>query len=196
MMDRGPWLLTQSGTKFFPLHPAAEDINILDIAAGLCRTTRFNGQLKEELEDDIYTVAQHSVYVARMVEMIGHHEAAYWGLMHDAVEAFYGDMISPVKRLIPMFEELEDQAAEVCRDKYMIPYSEDIAHTVHIADKSLAIMESSVITSVPADMWDIPLNTTIDIHALDPEFYCWGPRKARYEFLVAFNKYAPREFRV
>lgn len=185
--DRGPWALTQSGIHFYLADPTPDAINIEDIAAGLSRTCRFNGQLSDEHIDDIYTVAQHSVYVARMVEMIGHKEAIFWALMHDAAEAYYGDMISPLKKLIPEFEALEHIGQVAVRERFEIPYNDEIAHTVHTADKMLGMLEGDLITAVPSRLWDRSTETVCDIHALDSDFEIWGPRRARNEFIKAFR---------
>ncbi len=52
----GDYILTYSKTKFFPLEPNLEDINILDIAHALSLMTRANGHFKH-----FYSVAQHSI---------------------------------------------------------------------------------------------------------------------------------------
>ena len=121
--------------------------------------------------------------------MIGHREAVFWGLMHDAAEAYYGDMISPLKALIPEFETFENRGAEAIRDKFSIPYDSGINHTVHIADKTLASLEGDAITTVPSSLWDTRYTAPYDIFSLDPDFHVWGPKKARTEFLKAFHTF-------
>ena len=83
-----PWIETYTGRKFFPLNPRARDLCIEDIAHALAMTCRYNGHCSE-----FYSVAQHSCIVSDLCE-------ERWkmaGLMHDAAEAYLGDVVSPVK---------------------------------------------------------------------------------------------------
>jgi uncharacterized protein len=124
-MSRGNWLQTWTGKQFYPEDPRPEDICIEDIAAGL-RIPRFGYQSEEH-----YCVAQHSVLVAQAVSAelsamvapepveragFGHklgvpdfYEIVLWGLLHDAAEAYLGDMMWPVKQAPEMrgYKELE-----------------------------------------------------------------------------------------
>lgn len=100
---------TGSGKPFWSMDPRPEDVRIEDIAAHLSRICRFGGALKDSVtlcEDEfphggagisakieIYSVAQHSVLVSYNVPP----EYALEGLLHDAAEAYIGDMIKPIK---------------------------------------------------------------------------------------------------
>lgn len=79
---------TSSGHMVDLLSPAPEDIFITDIASHLSMLCRFSGATRA-----FYSVSQHSVMVARMVPL---HAKAH-ALLHDAHEAFLGDITSPVK---------------------------------------------------------------------------------------------------
>ena len=84
------WICTLSGRRFFPLATSDAQIDPVDIAQGLSRRFRFGGQSPID-----YTVAQHSVEVARVCwENV---ELALWGLLHDAAEAYLPDWQRPVK---------------------------------------------------------------------------------------------------
>ena len=94
MSRTGGWVATYTGRQFWPLDVRPEDISIHDIARALAFQCRFNGHLTA-----FYSVAEHSVRVSRALEDAGHNEETQmWGLMHDAPEAYIGDMVRPLKK--------------------------------------------------------------------------------------------------
>lgn len=96
---REPYISTRTGHKFPFLNPTVEDINPLDIATGLAHTARFGGQTRM-----FYSVAQHCLALA---EMVDHPVAKLYALLHDAAEAYIGDMPTPIKATMPQFREAE-----------------------------------------------------------------------------------------
>ena len=109
--DKAPraWQRMLSGRRLDLLDPSPMDIEIGDIAHGLARVARWNGQTVGEHG---FSVAQHSIVVE---EIAGHLEPALdvrWrlaALLHDAPEYVIGDMISPFKAALgfdyKIFEE-------------------------------------------------------------------------------------------
>ena len=78
------------------LAPKPDTIDITDIAHHLALTNRFNGATPLP-----YSVAQHSVHVLQEVERRGGTpEQCLAGLLHDAQEAYFGDIVRPVKRIV------------------------------------------------------------------------------------------------
>jgi hypothetical protein len=77
---------------FHPFHPRVEEVCIEDIAHGLARHCRFNGQCR-----DFYSVAQHSAEMAIYAYEHGEKEIARWCLFHDAAEAYLPDVTRPIK---------------------------------------------------------------------------------------------------
>ena len=104
METKYDWMETYTGRKFFPTHPSAGDICIEDIVHALSMLCRFGGHCRE-----FYSVAQHSCLVADMVENV-QPDAALAALMHDAEEAYIGDIIRPIKRSVP---EISNAGAEI-----------------------------------------------------------------------------------
>lgn len=101
---------TISGNFFNPLDPNPDSITIEDIAHGLSHQFRFGGHTKYPL-----TVAEHSVSVCRLLPV--EHQLA--GLLHDAAEGLgLPDLITPVKRNIPGYEEAENRVMEVIAKKF------------------------------------------------------------------------------
>lgn len=108
------WTQTYTGKRFHPNKPSTDDVDIIDIARALSMQCRFNGHIKR-----FYSVAEHSVLVSRIVEE--RYSAAAKGrwpydrddlysrakcanivlkaLLHDASEAYLGDMVRPLKML-------------------------------------------------------------------------------------------------
>jgi hypothetical protein len=93
-MDFDGSITTYSGVRFWPLLPNPDDILIEDIAHSLANQCRFAGHARV-----FYSVAEHSVRVSRLCRP----EDAFWGLLHDAAEAFICDVPAPLKKL-PEFE--------------------------------------------------------------------------------------------
>lgn len=92
------WMVTASGRRFFPRLPDPADVCIEDVAHALSNICRFGGHVRS-----FYSVAQHSVIVSKMVP----ERLALYGLLHDAPEAYIGDMVRPLKRTIPEFQKVE-----------------------------------------------------------------------------------------
>ncbi|MBM3609848.1 MAG: HD family hydrolase [Alphaproteobacteria bacterium] len=89
-----------SGRRLDLLDPSPLDVEIEDIAHGLARVARWNGQT---LGPHIYSVAQHSLFVEHILRIIDPGAPARWmmtALLHDAPEYVIGDMISPFKAVI------------------------------------------------------------------------------------------------
>ena len=101
---------TYSGELFNPLAADGEDcgpIRLFDIAHALSNLCRFNGHVKR-----FYSVGEHSLYVSALLDSSKYgnsRELQRWGLMHDAAEAYLGDMVRPIKQKMPEFEAIEDR---------------------------------------------------------------------------------------
>ncbi|WEX07663.1 HD family hydrolase [Chelativorans sp. AA-79] len=91
------WQRMLSGRRLDLLDPSPLDVEIADIAHGLARVARWNGQTKG---DHAFSVAQHSLLVEQIFRTMHTEASADWllaALLHDAPEYVIGDMISPFK---------------------------------------------------------------------------------------------------
>lgn len=97
-----PIILTRKGYYNF-LQPTAFYYDIDDIARTLSKICRFGGRMHR-----FYSVASHSVYVSLIVPP----QHAMAALLHDAAEAFTGDLSSPLKALLPDYKAIESGIEE------------------------------------------------------------------------------------
>jgi hypothetical protein len=122
MTDNAPWIQTYTGKKLQFQTPQLDQIELLDIAHSLSLICRFSGQIKT-----FYSVAQHCVLGAAKAEKeYKDKELAKWFLLHDAAEAYMGDMSAPVKRLL----RIED---ENTKEKFSLfdAYEERVASVIY-----------------------------------------------------------------
>lgn len=108
---KGDWFQTYTGKKFYPFDPRPDEVDIIDIAHSLSLQCRFNGHVKE-----FYSVAQHSIHVCRVFSELAKKEgfgaskqAHLCALLHDATEAYVGDLIRPIKIDMPQYKEMEEK---------------------------------------------------------------------------------------
>lgn len=107
--DGHPTITTFTGKEFDYVDPRPEMICIEDIAHALSLICRFGGQTKV-----FYSVAQHSVLVSQHVQVVPPwprpaRELRQVALLHDAAEAYVGDMCRPLKRLLPEYQAIEQR---------------------------------------------------------------------------------------
>lgn len=167
----GPTILLHSGNYFDLLDPENSDFSIEDVAQGLSLTCRFTGQCRR-----FYSVAEHSVHMSYAVPA----EYAYEALMHDAAEAFIGDVSKPLKDLLPEYRAIEKriEAAVFARFNVRQPMPPCIKEydIRMLATEQQQIMRNN-------DGWDY----TRGREALPIKLSGWGPGYAREQFLARFH---------
>ncbi|MEY4966205.1 MAG: hypothetical protein RL274_1788 [Pseudomonadota bacterium] len=113
------WQRMLSGRRLNLLEPSPLDIEIADIAHGLARVARWNGQTRGA---HAFSVAQHSVLVERLVTELSPRlarEARLMALLHDAPEYVVGDLISPFKAAIGIdYKALEERLQAVIHQRF------------------------------------------------------------------------------
>jgi len=173
-----PTIGTVSGKEISYLNPDPMSIDIQDIAVGLSNVCRFAGQLETH-----YSVAQHSCAVASKVWCeTTDPQKAMQGLLHDASEAYTGDVPTPLKRAVgTAFCEIETRLQSVIYEKYGVPV--EMFPEVHEADKRWLITERN--TFQPRHFeWgayrDILPYGELDLKA-------WKPKRARKNFIAWFE---------
>lgn len=138
------WILTRTGKHFDLVDPQPDMINVLDIAHGLSNCCRFAGQ-----SHLFYSVAQHSVLASEIVPEGFELEA----LLHDASEAYLGDVTRPLKQLLPDYREIERRVEDAIRAAFGLPsvQSEAVSH----ADRVMLATERRDLMPKDASEWPI-----------------------------------------
>ena len=103
---------TRSGRRVSVDNPQPDQFDIKDIAYALSNTCRFNGHCS-----GFYSVAEHSVVVALRLPR----ELQLAGLLHDATEAYLGDIPSPIKQFLPDYKKLEGRFEAAIAEKFATP---------------------------------------------------------------------------
>lgn len=172
-----PFIMTASGEDFWFLNPAPETILIEDIAAALSKICRYTGHCRH-----FYSVAQHSVIVSHLVP----EEQALEGLLHDASEAYLGDMSAPLKRQLPEYQEIEGIVESAIAKKFGLMYNLDLGwpSAVKRADIQVLALEKKLLLPESKTPWGI-----LDgVECPDEKLlhHCWQPVVAELRFLQQF----------
>jgi len=135
-----------SGRRLDLLEPSPLDIEIEDIAHGLARVARWNGQTKGP---HAFSVAQHSVLVERLVGELNprlSRQARLMALLHDASEYVVGDLISPFKTAIGVnYKDLELKLQAAIHVRFGLPgqVPKSLASLLKKADHLSAFYEAT-----------------------------------------------------
>jgi 5'-deoxynucleotidase YfbR-like HD superfamily hydrolase len=135
-----------SGRRLDLLDPSPMDIEIEDIAHGLARVARWNGQT---IGDHPFSVAQHSVVVEEIVAHIQPGVEARWrltALLHDAPEYVIGDMISPFKAALGLdYRGFEDRLEHAIHIRFGLPAKTPatVKTLIKQADRACAFFEAT-----------------------------------------------------
>lgn len=182
----GPSMLTFTGRPFWPESPRVEDVHIEDIAHALSMICRFGGHTRV-----FYSVAQHSVLVAQALGVEGFSALEQLaGLLHDASEAYLGDVVWPVKHTAAMrgYHDLEARCEAVVADAFGLPHP--LPSIVKHFDLVLLATEKRDLTCSPEASVLLEAAGRADAIAIQPRPYKirgWAPHEAEAAFLDLFH---------
>jgi len=169
-----PEIQTVSGLWFSFDKPTTAMVSLHDVAHSLSCLNRYNGHAKRP-----YNVAQHSVLCSRRAP----DELKLEALLHDAHEAYVGDMSSPLKTLIPEYRVISDRAERVVRLFFALPPM--MTPEVKTIDLRMLVTEAK---QFGFDWWGS--------HGVDPYPHIptleqpWSQQRSYIEFMNAYTAYA------
>jgi len=174
---------TFTSRAFWPLEPHPDDISVEDIAHSLGMKCRYNGHCRI-----FYSVGEHSCRVHDLlVSWSASKQECFWGLFHDAGEAYGPDVPRPLKKtpLMAPFRAWEKRVQGVVMGKFGLSPEEPAA--VKRADNVLLASEKEMIMGPPPRDW-LPLPPPI---VMTPPIG-WDPSRAKEEFRTRAALYGLR----
>jgi hypothetical protein len=190
--DTRVWQRMLSGRRLDLIDPSPLDIEIADIAHGLARVARWNGQTSGA---HIFSVAQHTLLVEAIMRTHApriDEKLRLAALLHDAPEYVIGDMISPFKAVLGGdYKLVEKRLLSAIHIRFGLPaeLSEDINRQIKNADRGAAYLEATVLAGfAEAEARrlfgrDPGLADSVRDDYLTP----WNAAKAAKRFLARFN---------
>ena len=172
------WQRMLSGRRLDLLDPSPIDVEIVDIAHGLARVSRWNGQTKGAYP---LSVAQHSVIVERLVSRNAPKLDRRWrlaALLHDAPEYVIGDMITPFKYALGgIYRDIEERLSVAVHIRFGLPATlpDQVGRVIKRADRMAAWLEATQLAGFSeedaAKILRRPRNTptTMRLRAVPPD---------------------------
>lgn len=140
-MDQAATISLQSGGTLDFRNPHSSNFTIEDVAHGLANLCRYSGQCRR-----FYSVAEHSLFVSELSENF-----KLAALLHDAAEAFVGDLPSPLKSLLPEYRKIETKIQRVIFERFGL--GKDIPPEVKVAEKRVLAAEQAQIMPPGTAAW-------------------------------------------
>ena len=197
-MARAPsraWQRMLSGRRLDLLDPSPLDVELSDIAHGLARVARWNGQTNG---DYAFSVAQHSVLVMHLAiaakpELDG--SGRLYALLHDAPEYVMGDIISPLKAAMGgQYKDLENRLLAAIHVRFSLNAKAPTAVTklVKKADKEAAYFEAVNLAGFEADearkIFGEPSMGSFDLPDFEQLIRPWPIHVAHQKFISIFTE--------
>jgi uncharacterized protein len=187
------WQRMLSGRRLDLLDPSPLDIEIEDIAHGLARVARWNGQTHGE---HIFSVAQHTLLteeIARRRTGGGDRRLALALLLHDAPEYVIGDMISPFKVVIGgAYKAVEHRLLDAIHVRFGLPRDlpAEIVAIIKTADRGAAFLEATTLAGFSAAEARRFFGSRPTLPAVVEKDYLtpWPAETAKRRFLQHFNE--------
>ncbi len=192
---RGSWMQTYTGKQFYPLSARVEDIDLIDIAHSLSLQCRYNGHVRK-----FYSVAEHCILMSQYIydttvdelTPIGEAagvpvELALWALLHDAPEAYIGDMVRPLKIHMLDFCAVDNTIMRVIANKFslstgLLTGSDPIPSIVKGVDTRILLDERAELLGPTPAVWNVGYRTGLGVKIMG-----YDPREAEARYLDQFE---------
>ncbi len=168
----GDFMQTYTGRQYWPCDPRPHEVYIEDIAHSLGLQCRYAGHCIK-----FYSVAEHSVLIARHLAAKHAPEVALAGLLHDAPEAYCVDIPRPLKPYLTNYRAIEQDNWLAIAARYRL--SAEIPDEVHDAD-------NRIIADELVNLREMPWHAKHD-RPLGVKLRYWSPEEAELEFLATFD---------
>jgi 5'-deoxynucleotidase YfbR-like HD superfamily hydrolase len=186
------WQRMLSGRRLDILDPSPLDVELSDIAHGLARVARWNGQTEGDFP---FSVAQHSILVLEIFTALtpqADARAKLYALLHDAPEYVMGDLISPFKTVMGgNYKEVENrlQAAIYMRFALGAVPPVTLGRQIKRADKEAAYFEAVHLAGFEVEearkFFGEPTVPAFDLDAFERLIRPWPTREAYERFVAA-----------
>lgn len=185
------WLQTYTSGRFDFKYPSVKDVNIVDVAHALSMLPRFTGHGKFH-----YTIAQHSLTMcAAMRADKASRKVALAGLMHDAHEAYIGDISSPFKLYLQNefdldINEIEKPYINIIEERFEIDLtSDEIKKQIKYYDSACLRTEAESLFERIVDGWA----TKIELRLQHKVKNILTPMEAKQLFIGTFKRLKKEE---
>ncbi len=174
MMSARAWQRMLSGRRLDLLDPSPLDVELSDIAHGLARVARWNGQTSG---DHAFSVAQHSLVVEEIFRRTNRCDAqdCLMALLHDAPEYVIGDMISPFKAVVGGgYKTVEKRLENAVHLRFGLPAHtpRELKERIKKADRIAAYFEATELAGFSAEearkFFGQPRGITREMLLIDP----------------------------
>ncbi|SFZ86065.1 hypothetical protein SAMN02983003_3239 [Devosia enhydra] len=193
------WQRMLSGRRLDILDPSPLDVELSDIAHGLARVARWNGQT---IGDYPFSVAQHSVLVLEIVRLMDESvdaRAELYAVLHDAPEYVMGDIISPFKAAMGgNYREVEQRLQGAVHVRFGLNALPQPAllKLIKKADREAAFFEAVELAGFGRDearrLFGAPSIASFDLERFDRLIRPWPTREAHDRFVEAVETIAGR----
>ena len=193
------WQRMLSGRRLDLLDPSPVDVELSDIAHGLARVARWNGQT---IGDYPFSVAQHSVLVLELFRTAAPDAgpvAQLQALLHDAPEYVMGDIISPFKAAMGgNYKDVENRLLSAIFLRFSLPatMTAALAKQVKRADREAAYYEATHLagfdTFEARKLFGEPSQPTFEVDAFETLIRPWPTQQAHQRFIEAFESISTR----
>lgn len=179
-----PYIMMHSTRKFYFEKTGAEmqgQFDWRDIMRGLSNIARFSGQIS-------YTVLQHSICVSKTLP----EELQLEGLLHDAHEAYLGDIVSPLKSLLPDYQKIENRINSELRTWASLP--KKLSAEVKRADRIMLQVEAEYYLGkgFPFDD-DFTAPEILKASRVFEKMICVSQLELQQMFSASMNRHMPRD---